>query len=69
MPTIHQSLSKNVKRLLAKNRTTVEQLSLDIDKDKAHMSRVLSGKKKASLDLVELIAAALKVEPADLFRK
>ena len=69
MSNIHQRFVKNTRRLLAQQKLTAEQLALEIEKDKAHLSRVLSGKKKASLDLAELVAKALKVDVSDLFQR
>jgi transcriptional regulator with XRE-family HTH domain len=69
MPTIHQRLAKNIRSLMAKKNITAEQLALEIDKDKGHVSRILSGKKKANLDLVALMAEALGEDVATFFRR
>jgi transcriptional regulator with XRE-family HTH domain len=69
MPTIHQRLARNITALMAKKKITAERLALEIDKDKGHVSRILSGKKRASLDLVALIAEALGTDVGELFRK
>ena len=69
MPTIHQRLAKNIRSQMAKKKMTAERLALEIDKDKGHLSRILSGQKHASLDLVALIADALKVDVEDLFSR
>ena len=69
MPNIHQRLAGNIRSLMAKKKVTAERLALEIDKDKGHLSRILSGKKRASLDLVALIAEALAVDVEDLFRR
>ena len=68
MPTIHQRLAANIRTQLAKKKMTAEQLALEIDKDKGHVSRILAGKKNASLNLVAAIAEALGVEVDVLFR-
>ena len=69
MPTIHQRLAKNIRALMAKKNITAEQLALEIDKDKGHVSRILSGKKKANLDLVALMAEALAEDVSAFFKR
>jgi transcriptional regulator with XRE-family HTH domain len=69
MPNIHQLFAENVKRLLARRKKTAEGLAGSLEIGKAHVSRVLSRKKKASLDFVQGTASYLGVEVADLFKK
>jgi transcriptional regulator with XRE-family HTH domain len=69
MPTIHQRLAKNIRALMAKRNITAEQLALEIDKDKGHVSRILSGKKKANLDLIALMAEALGEDVAAFLKR
>lgn len=69
MLTIHQRVARNIRSLMAGKNVTAERLALEIDKDKGHLSRVLAGKKHASLDLLALIAEALGVDVEVLFRK
>jgi transcriptional regulator with XRE-family HTH domain len=68
MKTIYENLSKNIKLLLKRKNMTMEALSFEIDVNKGHLSRVLSLKRKASLDLVQKIADYFEVNVDRLFR-
>jgi transcriptional regulator with XRE-family HTH domain len=52
----------------ALRKTTFEKLAVEIGKDKAHLSRIMAGKKKANLDLVQKIADELGVDVQTLFK-
>jgi transcriptional regulator with XRE-family HTH domain len=68
MDDIHKRLVKNVKKHSKAKKMTFERLAVELDKDKAHLSRVLSGNKKANLDLVQRLADALGVDVQKLFK-
>lgn len=53
---------------MGKQKLTMEALAIEVEVDKSHMSRILSGKGKASLDLVQRIADALHVDVTKLLR-
>jgi len=65
---IHARLTKNIKKAVLLRKTTFEKLAVESDTDKGHLSRVLSGKKKANLELVQRIADALDVDVQTLFK-
>jgi transcriptional regulator with XRE-family HTH domain len=69
MTDVHERVAKNIKRILAQKRLTAEHLALEIDRDKAHVSRILAGKKHASLDLLALMATALNVDVETFFKR
>ena len=43
-------------------------LALEVDKNKAHLSRVMSGKMKANLELVQKLATVPDVDVQRLFK-
>jgi transcriptional regulator with XRE-family HTH domain len=65
---IHQRLTKNIEKIVNLRKTTFEKLAVEIGKDKAHLSRIMAGKKKANLDLVQKIADELGVDVQTLFK-
>jgi transcriptional regulator with XRE-family HTH domain len=69
MANIHQRVSKNISALLSAKKLTAEGLAHSLDVDKAHISRIISGKKRASLNLLERIAEILEVDIQKLFKK
>ena len=68
MPNIHDRLIKNIREVAKAKKITFEALALEVDKDKAHLSRVMAGRKKANLDLVQKLADALGVDFQRLFK-
>ncbi|MCK5243471.1 helix-turn-helix transcriptional regulator [bacterium] len=68
MKTIHEKLSKNIKYFLKKNKMTMEALSFEIDINKAHVSRIISCQRQASLDVVQKIADVFEVKVDRMFK-
>jgi len=47
---------------------TVKTLALDADINQSNLSRILSGKGGASLEIIQTIADSLKVDVSELFK-
>jgi len=59
-------LGLNVQRLRRERQLSQEQLSFVSGRTRAYISSVEAGRRNATLDTLEILAKALKVEPQDL---
>jgi transcriptional regulator with XRE-family HTH domain len=67
MESLKKLLGARIKELRKLNKLSQEQLSEKIDIDPKHLSRIEVGNSYPSLDTLESIANALKVEIKDFF--
>jgi transcriptional regulator with XRE-family HTH domain len=65
---IHIRLSQNLKRLLQVKGMTLETLAFEADINKSNLSRILSGKGGATLEMIQTIADSLKIDVSELFK-
>lgn len=68
MPNVHDRVRKNITAILGRKNLTSESLAHGLEVDKAHISRILSGKKRISLNLLEKIAIELEVDVQRLLK-
>jgi transcriptional regulator with XRE-family HTH domain len=68
MKTIHKNLSKNIKYFLKKKNMSMEALAFAIDINKAHVSRIISCQRQASLDVVQKMADVFGVKVDRMFK-
>ena len=62
-------LEDNIISLMMDKNLTARALSIRIEKNEWHITRMLNGKINPSLDTLFHIAEALRVEPVELFTK
>ena len=66
---LRDRVALNIQDLRRARGLSQEELAHRSDVSRGHMGKVENAKFAASLDLLERIARALKVDPADLFAK
>jgi len=59
-------LGLNVQRLRRERKLSQERLSFDSGRTRAYISSVETGRRNATLETLEILAEALKVEPHEL---
>ncbi|MGH1466044.1 MAG: helix-turn-helix domain-containing protein [Cognatishimia sp.] len=59
----------NIQNLRHSRNLSQEELSLKAEVDRSYLSKIELGRNSASVDMLENIACALEVDPADLFTK
>jgi transcriptional regulator with XRE-family HTH domain len=69
MGSIYRRFSENLKRLLKAKGFTAERLAFEAGVNKGNLSRVISGKQGASMDLIQKIAVTLSVDVEELFKR
>ena len=67
--TLRDRVALNIQDLRRARDLSQEELALRAQVSRSHMGKVENAKFAASLDLLERIATALKVDPAELFTK
>lgn len=65
---LRRTFATNLTRLRRAADWTQEQLAEEAGVDRAYISRLEAGKKNASIDLIERLAKALRVEAAELLK-
>jgi transcriptional regulator with XRE-family HTH domain len=63
---MREILARNMRRLRAERRMSQEKLGFEADITTTYVSLIETEKYAASIDVIERIAIALKVAPADL---
>lgn len=66
---LRDRVALNIQDLRRARDLSQEDLALRANVSRGHMGKVENAKFAASLDLLERIASALKVDPAELFAK
>lgn len=66
---LRQVFASNVRRLRAEHKLSQEALADEVGMDRSYLSTVETSATNIGLDLLEKIAEALGVEPADLLKK
>ena len=66
---LRDRVALNIQDLRRARDLSQEELALRAQVSRSHMGKVENAKFAASLDLLERIATALKVDPAELFTK
>ena len=67
--TLRDRVALNIQDLRRARDLSQEELALKANVSRGHMGKVENARFAASLDLLERIAKALKVDPAELFAK
>ena len=67
--TLRDRVALNIQDLRRARDLSQEELALRANVSRGHMGKVENARFAASLDLLERIATALKVDPAELFTK
>ncbi len=66
---LRDRVALNIQDLRRARDLSQEELALKANVSRGHMGKVENAKFAASLDLLERIATALKIDPAELFTK
>lgn len=67
MIKIEEQVGKNIQRVRKSRGLTQQELADKIDMNRAHLGHLEQGRKSPSLETLEKIAKALKVQIKDLF--
>ena len=66
---LRERVGLNVRNLRSSRRLSQEQLALAAGVDRSYISEIELAKNSASIDVLELIADALEVDPKELFNE
>jgi len=66
--SLSQCIADNIRKMRQEKQWSQEELAYRAGIDRSYLSEIESGSKNISVTMLERIAAALEVHPADLFK-